>query len=94
MYRLNISYKQFHVTLNEIWLYESDPNASSTCSEHVGKQWQNNIRARRNYMLVTLYQIDIRHLDRQTREKSAIFISFLHWQHFCQVGIVANLEAI
>ena len=27
MYRWNISYKQFYVTLNEKWLYESDPNA-------------------------------------------------------------------
>ena len=27
MYRLNIAYKQFYITLNEIWLYESDPNA-------------------------------------------------------------------
>ena len=33
MYRLNISYKQFYITLNEIWLYESYPNAPSTCSE-------------------------------------------------------------
>ena len=29
MYRLNISvlYKQFYITSNDIWLYESDPNA-------------------------------------------------------------------
>ena len=29
-YRLNISYKQFYITLNDIWLYESDSNAPST----------------------------------------------------------------
>ena len=28
MYKLNISYKQFYIILNEIWLYESDPNAA------------------------------------------------------------------
>ena len=44
MYRLNISYKQFYITLNEIWLYESDLNAPSTCSEPSGKQWQPSIR--------------------------------------------------
>ena len=27
MYRLNISYKIFYITLTEKWLYESDPNA-------------------------------------------------------------------
>ena len=37
MYALNISYKQFYITLNDQWLYESDPNAPSTCSEHGGK---------------------------------------------------------
>ena len=35
--------------LNEIWLYESDPNAPSTCSEPGGKQWQRSIRGRRNW---------------------------------------------
>ena len=49
MYRLNISYKQFYITLNEIWLYESDPNAPSTCSEPGGKQWQHSIRGWRNW---------------------------------------------
>ena len=32
MYRLNISYKQFYITLNEIWLYESDSNAPRTAN--------------------------------------------------------------
>ena len=32
-YRLNISYKQFYITLNVIWVYESDPNAASKYSE-------------------------------------------------------------
>ena len=49
MCRWNISYKQFYVTLNEIWLYESDPNAPSTCSESGGKQWLRSIRGRRNW---------------------------------------------
>ena len=49
MHRLNISYKQFYVTLNEIWLFESDPNAPSTWSEPGGKQWQRSIRGRRNW---------------------------------------------
>ena len=49
MHRLNISYKQFYVTLNEIWLFESDPNAPSTWSERGGKQWQRSIRGRRNW---------------------------------------------
>ena len=49
MHRLNISYKQFYVTLNEIWLIESDPNAPSTWSERGGKQWQRSIRGRRNW---------------------------------------------
>ena len=49
MHRLNISYKQFYVTLNEIWLFESDPNAPSTWSEPAGKQWQRSIRGRRNW---------------------------------------------
>ena len=49
MYRLNIPYKQFYVTLNEIWLNESDPNAPSTWSEPGGKQWQRSIRGRRNW---------------------------------------------
>ena len=49
MHRLNISYKQFYVTLNEIWLFESDPNAPSTWSEPGGKQWQHSIRGRRNW---------------------------------------------
>ena len=49
MHRLNISYKQFYVTLNEIWLFESDPNAPSTWSERGGKQWQLSIRGRRNW---------------------------------------------
>ena len=40
---------QIHVTLNEIWLYESDPNAPSTWSEPGGKQWQRSIRGRRNW---------------------------------------------
>ena len=26
-----------HITLNDIWLYESDPNAPSTCSKPGGK---------------------------------------------------------
>ena len=43
MYRLNISYKQFYITLNKIWLYESDPNAPSTSREPGGKQWQHSI---------------------------------------------------
>ena len=49
MHRLDISYKQFYVTLNEIWLFESDPNAPSTWSERGGKQWQRSIRGRRNW---------------------------------------------
>ena len=49
MYRLNISYKQFYITLSELWLYESDPNAPSTCSEPVGKQWQHRIWGWRNW---------------------------------------------
>ena len=49
MHRLNISYKQFYVPLNEIWLFESDPNAPSTWSEPGGKQWQRSIRGRRNW---------------------------------------------
>ena len=49
MHRLNISYKQFYVTLNEIWLFECDPNAPSTWSEPGGKQWQRSIRGRRNW---------------------------------------------
>ena len=49
MHRLNIAYKQFYVTLNEIWLFESDPNAPSTWSEPGGKQWQRSIRGRRNW---------------------------------------------
>ena len=49
MYRLNISNKQFYVTLNEIWLFESDPNAPSTWSEPGGKQWQRSIRGRHNW---------------------------------------------
>ena len=49
MHRLNISYKQFYVTLNEIWLFESDPNAPSTWSKPGGKQWQRSIRGRRNW---------------------------------------------
>ena len=49
MHRLNISYKQFYVILNEIWLFESDPNAPSTWSERGGKQWQRSIRGRRNW---------------------------------------------
>ena len=49
MHRLNITYKQFYVTLNEIWLFESDPNAPSTWSEPGGKQWQRSIRGRRNW---------------------------------------------
>ena len=40
---------QFYVTLNEIWLFESDPNAPSTWSERGGKQWQRSIRGRRNW---------------------------------------------
>ena len=40
---------QIHVTLNEIWLYESDPNAPSTWSEPGGKQWQRSIRGRRDW---------------------------------------------
>ena len=44
MGRLNLPYKQFYINLNEIWLYESDPNASSTCSEPGGQQWQHRIR--------------------------------------------------
>ena len=48
MYRLNISYKQFYITLNDIWLYESDPNVPSTCSEPGGKQWEHSIRDWRN----------------------------------------------
>ena len=27
MYRLNILYVQFYITVNKIWLYESDQNA-------------------------------------------------------------------
>ena len=34
--------------LNEIWLYENDPNAPSMCSEPGGKQWQHRIRGWRN----------------------------------------------
>ena len=49
MYRLNISYKQFYIILNEIWLYENDPNDPGTCSEPGGKQWQHNIRGWRNF---------------------------------------------
>ena len=48
MYMLNISYKQFYITLNEIWLYESDPNAPSTCSEPSDEKWQHSIRGWRN----------------------------------------------
>ena len=33
MYRLYISYQEFYITLNDMWLYESDPNAPV----HVGK---------------------------------------------------------
>ena len=36
------------ITLNEIWLYESDPNAPITCSEPGGKQRQHSIRGWRN----------------------------------------------
>ena len=40
MYRVYISYQQFYITLNEMWLYENDPNAPSTYSEAGGKLWQ------------------------------------------------------
>ena len=49
MYRLNIAYKQFYITSNDIWFYESDPNAPSTCSEPGGKQRQHNIRGWHNW---------------------------------------------
>ena len=48
MYRLNISYERFYIILNEISLYEIDPNAPSACSEPGGKPWQHNIRGWRN----------------------------------------------
>ena len=54
MYRLNISYKQFYITLNEMWLYESDPNAPSTSSEPGGKQWQHSIQGWRNFTQASL----------------------------------------
>ena len=50
MYWLNIPYKQLCITLNEIWLYESDPNAPSTCSKPGGKKWQHSIRGWRNWI--------------------------------------------
>ena len=62
MHRLNISYKQFYVTLNEIWLFESDPNAPSTWSERGGKQWQRSIRGRRNWDVELGPCAAIRHL--------------------------------
>ena len=63
MYRLNISYKQFFVTLNDSkWLYESDPNAPSTWSEPGGKQWQRSIRGRRNWDVELGSYAVIRHL--------------------------------
>ena len=62
MHRLNISYKQFYVTLNEIWLFESDPNAPSTWSERGGKQWQRSIRGRRNWDVELCPCAVIRHL--------------------------------
>ena len=40
--------KQSNITLNEIWLYESDPNSHSTHSEPGGKQWHHSIRGWRN----------------------------------------------
>ena len=54
MYRLNISYKQFHMTLSEIWLYEGDPNAPSTSSETGGKQRQLSIRGWRNWSWIII----------------------------------------
>ena len=65
MYRLNISYKHFYFTSNEIWLYESDPNAPSTCCEPGGKQWQHSIRGWRNspHPPTVAYQIAHRPCD-------------------------------
>ena len=40
-----------YITLSEIWLYKSDPNAPSTCSEPGGKQWQHSIQGWRNYII-------------------------------------------
>ena len=48
--------------LNEIWLYESDPNAPSTCSEPGGQQWQRSIRGRRNWYVELGPCAVIRHL--------------------------------
>ena len=62
MYRWNISYKQFYVTLNEKWLYESDPNAPSTCSEPGGKQWQCSIGGQCNWDVKLSLCAVIRHL--------------------------------
>ena len=36
MYRLNIPYKQFYDSLDEIWLYRINQNAPSTCSKPGG----------------------------------------------------------
>ena len=53
---LNIQAKyliqQCYATWSEIMLYESDPNAPSTCSETGGKQWQHSIRGWRNQIMV------------------------------------------
>ena len=54
MYWLNISYKQFDITLNEIWLYESDPNAQGTYNEPDGKQWQHSIQGWRNWLYLSI----------------------------------------
>ena len=59
MYRVNISYKQFYITLNEIWLCENESNAPSTCSEPGGKQWQHSIRGWRNWTLWNKLQWNI-----------------------------------
>ena len=81
MYRLNISYNQFYITLNEIWLYESDPHAPSTCSEPGGKQWQHSIRGWRNSWFAAADNKPIKWPNTQTISYTEILSWIINHMH-------------
>ena len=90
MYRLNVSYKQFYITLNGIWLFESDPNAPSACSGPGGKQWQHSMRGSRNCCLnpLRLGDTGINHRIRSSKVRTNVeLLPFKHQEiHFIEIG--------
>ena len=83
MYRLNISYKQVYITINEIWLYESDPNAPPVLAANLVANMQ-----------IIAYGVDVINLYTYFEVLDKLIVCIINFEPFFHIVWILLVEMI